>query len=200
MRVGLARLPSGFDPGRYRRMRADSSSPAWLLGAAGLLVPLFSVVGVLSGYRATKLGNRLGAAAATWCVLTAAVSVAMWASLFTGEASPSPSPFALAVTDVTTDAIRPAGLTFASTMPPTHYSVLDLTVTNESSEDAPLSPTSIEVQDASGQRLAWATTDETFLATTNLPAGASIEANLYVALPTGSAMASMSLGEARVDF
>jgi hypothetical protein len=55
------------------------------------------------------------------------------------------------------------------------------------------------VLDATGRRVAWATTDDAFLETRDLAAGASTDVHLYVALPFGASMASISVGGAQLD-
>jgi hypothetical protein len=89
MRVGLARMPSFFALDRYRPLPASSTAPAWALGTLGLLLPVFSVAGALSGWRATRRGSRLGPPAVAWCCLTAVVSVVLWVNVFTGAPDPS---------------------------------------------------------------------------------------------------------------
>lgn len=164
-----------------------------------MVVPPASVAGVRSGYRAAKRGNGLGVAAAIWCVATAAVSIAVWTSLLTNEASSPQRAFALVVSEVGLDARPPTGLGFASTRPPEDYAEVDLTITNETSAAAALSPSSIVVTDGSGRRLAWATTDDHFLAITSLRAGSSIDVQLYIALPSGASPATVAAGGSEVD-
>jgi hypothetical protein len=196
---GLTPVPSWFDPGRYRPERPGSSRLAWLLGAGGLLVAPLSVAGVVSGWRAARRGNRSGLAAVAWCVVTAVISVLHWGPLLLGDTWSPPTTFAVEVTDVREGARPPAGLAFAASRPTSSYSEIDLSIRNRSTSEVPLSPSSLEVHDGSGGRLAWATDDAAFLAMGALSAGASRDVRIWVALPAGRLPASIDVADVRVQ-
>lgn len=161
-------LPSWYDPDRYQPERPGSSRLAWLLGALGLVLPPLSLVGAFSGWRASRRGNRAGTAAMAWCALTAVTSLALWVPLFIEAGSSPPATFALELEDVRTGAQPPTGLGFAASEPTSSYAEIDLAMRNRSSQQLALSPTSIDVYDRSGNRLAWATDDAAFLAQRDL--------------------------------
>lgn len=193
-------LTSPFDPGRYRPLGLGSSRPAWLLGAGGLLIPFLSVAGAWSGYRAVRRGNhRAGALAVVWCLLTLSISIAFWGPLFLGETWEEPTTFALEATDQGSVAERPAGLGFASVQPASSYAEVDLVIRNRTGDPVPLSPSSVDVSDRSGIRLAWATDDEAFLTSSELPAESTRQVHLWVAQPAGVHVGSVQVGDTTVE-
>jgi hypothetical protein len=199
MRRGFIPLPSWFDPGRYRPLSPGSSRPAWLFGTGGLLIPFLSVAGVVSAFRSARRGNRAGTAAIVWCVLTASVSVAFWGPLLVGDTWQAPRTYSLDVTNLSSGADPPARLGFATSAPTASYAELDLTIRNRSGHPVPLSPATIDVSDQTGGRLAWATDDDTFLATRELTGDGTQQVHLWVALPAGRSVASVEVGDSGVD-
>ena len=62
----------------YQPLPPGTSRPAWLFGVIGLLIPIVSLFGMVNGLRVAHGGNRLGWAAAVWCLATAGASTAYW--------------------------------------------------------------------------------------------------------------------------
>ena len=179
---------------------ASSSRLAWLLGTGGLIIPFLSLAGMWSGYRAAHRGNhRAGGLAVVWCLLTLSISIALWGPLFLGGTWRAPTTYSLVATGLQAAVEPPAGLGFAASGPTASYAELDLTIRNRSGDAVPFSPSSIEVSDRTGSRLAWATDDEVFLTTSELPARSSQQVHIWVALPAGRAVASIQVGDSRIE-
>ncbi len=193
-------FPSAFDRGRYRPLGLASSRLAWLLGTGGLIIPFLSLAGMWSGYRAAHGGNhRAGGLAVVWCLLTLSISIALWGPLFLGGTWRAPTTFAVEVTDLRTGVERPTELGFAASGPTASYAGLDLAIRNRSGDPVPFSPSSIDVSDQSGRRLAWATDDEVFLASNQLPGRSTQAVHIWVALPAGRAVGSVQVGDSHVE-
>jgi len=193
-------FPSAFDRGRYRPLGPASSRPAWLLGIGGLIIPVFSLAGVWSGYRAARRGShRAGGLAVVWCMLTASISIAFWGPMFLEGTWKEPTTYALEATNLRTGVEPPPQLGFASVLPASSYAELDLEIRNRSNDPVPFSPSSIDVSDRTGSRLAWATDDDAFLTTSELPAKSTQRVNIWVALPAGRGVGSIQVGDSHVE-
>lgn len=199
LRRGFIPLPSWFDPGRYRPLSPGSSRPAWLLGTGGLLIPLLSVAGAFSGYRAARRGNRAGTMALVWCVVTASISIVYWGPILLGGTWTAPTTYVLEASALRSGVQPPAGLGFAASEPTASYAELDLVIRSGSEDSVPFSPSSIEVRDQSGHRLAWATDDASFLDIGELTAEGSQQVHIWVALPAGRTVSAIEVGDTRLE-
>ena len=193
-------FPSFFDPGRYRPLSPGSSRLAWVLGTGGLIIPFLSIAGAISGYHAARRGShRAGGLAVVWCMLTASISIAFWGPLFLEGTWKEPTTYTLEATNLRTGVEPPPQLGFASVLPASSYAELDLEIRNRSNDPVPFSPSSIDVSDRTGSRLAWATDDDAFLTTSELPAKSTQRVNIWVALPAGRGVGSIQVGDSHVE-
>ncbi len=195
---GYIALPSWYDPDRYQPERPGSSRLAWLLGTGGLLLSPLSIAGAVSGWRSARRGNRAGAAATVWCIATLVTSLAFWGPLLLGGSWSPPTSVVLVAGEARTGGVPPAGLGFAASLPTGSYAELDLGIRNPARHAIASSPSSIEVHDRSGGRLAWATDDAVFLNTSELAPGITW-VHIWIALPAGRIVGSVDVGDGHVE-
>jgi hypothetical protein len=153
---------------------------------------------MVSGWRSARRGNRVGAAAMAWCLATITLSIVLWGPLLLGGTLSPPTTVTLEVGAVRTGVVPPTGLGFAASRPTASYAGLDLAIGNPSGQAIAFSPSSIEVHDQSGGRLAWSTDDAAFLGASELAPGTT-RVQIWVALPAGRVVGFVDAADAHVE-
>lgn len=182
----FSRLPSAF-LAPMRPVPDGSTMLPWFYGLVGLAVPFASILGVVGGVRRARSGNRLGWAAAAWCVLTAVTSVLLWSNVIADEHVPTvhPSPLTVGLRAVTPVDAVPSGVTWPRSDQPGPFAAIDVVVTNESDEAAPFAVDAIWVLDDTERVLVSRTVEDDLLDTEALAGGATVAGRLYVPVEPG---------------